>query len=280
MRAAYRFSALPVREVRSVRMMPPLRKAAWVLLLLVLQASPVRADRREDARAAAQRGDRAFRKRAYADALAEYQASWDQYPKPFLLFRLAECHRLLDHEAEALAAYRSYLEKVRRSPDRPKAEQHAAELEQRLAARRPEPPPPAPVVQSTDVETPPLDSKQIAAQDRERDRRRKHDRRSNAPPSETTATAPKSERTPPGWDPMTPLPEIPISPAESRPKLPLYKRWWLWTAIGGGVVIAVALGVGLGLGLNQFDSELPIGGPGVSALSVRGSPVHALGMHF
>jgi hypothetical protein len=35
----------------------------------------------------------------------------------------------------------------------------------------------------------------------------------------------------------------------SPPRRPLYKRWWLWTAVGGGVVLTVALGVGLGVGL-------------------------------
>jgi tetratricopeptide (TPR) repeat protein len=30
---------------------------------------------------------------------------------------------------------------------------------------------------------------------------------------------------------------------------PLHKQWWLWTAVGGAVVVGVALGVGLGLGL-------------------------------
>jgi len=30
---------------------------------------------------------------------------------------------------------------------------------------------------------------------------------------------------------------------------PLYKQWWLWTAVGGAVVVGVGLGVGLGLGL-------------------------------
>lgn len=35
-------------------------------------------------------------------------------------------------------------------------------------------------------------------------------------------------------------------PRPREPK-PLYRRWWLWTAVGGGVVLAVGLGVGLGL---------------------------------
>jgi hypothetical protein len=236
----------------------PLRSAAWLLLLLALATSPAHADRKEDGRAAADRGDRAFRKGSYADALAEYQASWDRYPRPFLLFRLAECHRNLGHDAEALAAYRSYLDKVRRGSDRRKAEQHAAELEQKVAAAKvPEPaPPPVPVVQSSDVEAPPQDSQQIAAQERERERRRKHAKHEPKPARASVASA------------------------SSGPKPPLYKRWWLWTAVGGGVAIAVGLGVGLGLGLNYFDSELPPGGPGASALSLRGTSLRGLGVRF
>ena len=33
-------------------------------------------------------------------------------------------------------------------------------------------------------------------------------------------------------------------------KLPLYKRWWLWTAVGAVVVVAVAVGVGVGVSLS------------------------------
>ena len=34
---------------------------------------------------------------------------------------------------------------------------------------------------------------------------------------------------------------------------PLYKRWWLWTAVGG--VAAVGLGVGLGVGLSSSSAS-------------------------
>ena len=36
-----------------------------------------------------------------------------------------------------------------------------------------------------------------------------------------------------------------VRPAE---KPPLYKRWWLWTAVGGVVVVGLAVGLGVGLG--------------------------------
>jgi hypothetical protein len=40
------------------------------------------------------------------------------------------------------------------------------------------------------------------------------------------------------------------------PKTPIYKRWWLWTAVGVGVAaVGVGLGVGLGLGLSHAPSS-------------------------
>ncbi len=44
-------------------------------------------------------------------------------------------------------------------------------------------------------------------------------------------------------------------------KKPLYKKWWLWTTVGG--VVAVGLGVGLGLGLTSTTNARtlsPVGG--------------------
>jgi tetratricopeptide (TPR) repeat protein len=45
-------------------------------------------------------------------------------------------------------------------------------------------------------------------------------------------------------------------------KTPVYKKWWLWTAVAGGVV-AIGLGVGLGVGLTRGRST-PSSLPGVS----------------
>jgi hypothetical protein len=52
---------------------------------------------------------------------------------------------------------------------------------------------------------------------------------------------------------------------------PVYKKWWLWTIVGG---VAVATGVGVGLGVAlapgpQFDAELGTVGPGAASITVR-----------
>ena len=45
---------------------------------------------------------------------------------------------------------------------------------------------------------------------------------------------------------------VAVAPAPER--TPVYKRWWLWTAVGGVVVVGVA--VGLGVGLTQHKDSL------------------------
>jgi hypothetical protein len=251
-----------------------------LVALTWIAAAPTHADRREDARAAADRGDRAFAKGAFDQALTEYQTSYDKYPKPFLLFRIGECHRNLGHDADALAAYQKYATKVAHGGDRKKAAEYISALEAKIAAQKPadiepEPEPPVPVAQSTDVEAPPQDAAQQEAADRARHKKQKKDK--NAPPAETTATAPKPDKLPPGWDPSAPPPEatpVPEEPEPPRGPVPLYKKWWLWTIVGGVAVVGVGVTLGLVYGLPKFTSELPIGGPGASALTVKSLMVH------
>jgi len=51
---------------------------------------------------------------------------------------------------------------------------------------------------------------------------------------------------------VTPLAER-TTPAPAS-GAPVYKQWWLWTAVGGA--LAVGLGVGLGVGLSQSSDHL------------------------
>ena len=58
-----------------------------------------------------------------------------------------------------------------------------------------------------------------------------------------------------------------VAKAGDRPT-PVYRRWWLWTAVG---VVAVGLGVGLGVGLTAGKSSNgpTLGTVGPGALTVR-----------
>jgi hypothetical protein len=232
---------------------------------------PVRGTRRSQS--GRERGCRSGRPcaRHYAGALAEYQASYDKYPKPYLLFHIAECQQNLGQDADALATYKKYLGKVSHGADRKKAEAAVAELQPKVdavaaaAAAQPEPaPPPVPVAQANDSEAPPMDAQAIAAAKA----------RDTTGPVDTTATAPKPDVVPPEYDPNAGIPprNEPLPPGE-RP--PVYKRWWPWTILTAGVIVGVSIGLGVGLGLPHFHSELPVGGPGAHAISV-----HALSVRF
>jgi tetratricopeptide (TPR) repeat protein len=64
------------------------------------------------------------------------------------------------------------------------------------------------------------------------------------------AMAPPPEIVPPKVEPPPPL--VVVSPpvrALPPARTPVYKRWWVWTIVGG-VAAGAALGVGLGLGLS------------------------------
>jgi len=58
-------------------------------------------------------------------------------------------------------------------------------------------------------------------------------------------------------EPIKPPPvttiDPPPTPIEAK-RVPLYKRWWLWTIVGG--TAAVAIGVGLGVGLASREPDL------------------------
>jgi tetratricopeptide (TPR) repeat protein len=55
----------------------------------------------------------------------------------------------------------------------------------------------------------------------------------------------------------TPTDKGSASPSEPRP---LYKKWWFWTAIGGGVAVIVIAGIAIGVGTSH-SSSLPDGVP-------------------
>jgi len=58
--------------------------------------------------------------------------------------------------------------------------------------------------------------------------------------------------------PVVPVVTTPVA-VSAPPAKPIYRRWWLWTAVGGVVALGVGLGVGLTLGNRTVD---PVGNMG------------------
>jgi tetratricopeptide (TPR) repeat protein len=161
-------------------------------------------------------------------ALDHFKAAYETRPDPILLFNIAQCHRMLGHTRAALFAYRAYLREVPDAPNRREVERQQAILETELR-RAPETPaePAAPPPAST-------------------------------PPASTTPSTAAA----PATAVATPAP---TAAANDRPRKPLYKQWWLWTAVGAVVVAGVAVGLGVGLA-PAHDAPNPGGTAGSMAV--------------
>lgn len=244
-----------------------IRLASLCLVLCVAAGtvSLARADRKTDAHAAESRAGAAFAKKDYATALTEYQASYATYPKPYLLFHIGECYRLLGKGTEAVATYKLYIAKVSKGASRRKAVEYIAQLD---IAPAPEEAPvvaaPAPQVQ--DTEAPPVTDEEIA-----RKRREEAERRKKGIPDNAILAAPSTnDPLPPGYDPKNLVvdphdPKVAPPPERFYPvgyKTPWYRKPWPWIGVGAAVVVGVSVGCGIAFGHPKFNSELPIGGPG------------------
>jgi len=209
-----------------------MRLQRWILALgLCLVTSSAFADNRSVAREAYKEGSRQFEIGDYKAALDNFKKAYVAYEEAAFLFNMAQCQRLLGEKPEALRTYRLYLRKIPNSPNREEIEKVISSLEAAIeqdntaTALPPTGVDPATgkLRPRTTPEPPPVESK----------------------PAE--APAPAVVETPPAPAVAPSQPQVvEEKPApKSQERTPLYKKWWLWTAIGGVVMVGVAVGVGV-----------------------------------
>ena len=203
-------------------------------VILVMCVTPrARAEHVDDVQSAREhyaKGKRLYDLGRFADAAREYEAAYQAKDDPALLFNLGQAHRLAGNYPQALLAYKAYLRNVPNAPNRREVEARINEMqtivdEQTRTSQKPP--------QGT-MEPKPLDTSPAAGA-------------AAAGP----ATGEPATGAPPGSATAAPATSEPSASAtltrEAAPaKTPVYKRWWLWTAVG---VVAVGVGVGLGVGL-------------------------------
>jgi tetratricopeptide (TPR) repeat protein len=108
-----------------------------MMLSVAAAASPVhaRADDTELAREQYRRGMKAFKAGQFEDAIDAFSRAYVGKPEPALLYNLAEAHRVLGHDQEALRAYRDYLQRAPEARNREDVEAKCAMLEEAIAKR-------------------------------------------------------------------------------------------------------------------------------------------------
>jgi tetratricopeptide (TPR) repeat protein len=181
----------------------------------LLVASSALATNTEEAREHYQKATSHFAVGEFADAAVEYQAAYKAKPDPALLYDAAQAYRLANNPERALILYRNYLQLY---PNEPNIGEVRAQIEKLKDA--------------------------IAAADKAK----------TAPPTgtnEPTRIAPEQPEPATARPASTPATSTnaPVTAATTSDRdqhaTPIYKKWWLWTAIGvvvaGGVVLAVVL---------------------------------------
>jgi tetratricopeptide (TPR) repeat protein len=215
-------------------------------------AASVRADPAADelhARALFEEGQRQFRGGDFRTALRQFEQAYITKADPVFLYNVAQCYRRLGDPVAAAREYRFYL---RRRPDAPNRADVEALIEDQEAEAtrrgldtdipRPPPPPAKPPTPPPPVVSPPAASPVPAAVERHTVERHEPPR-----PELVAPAAPRAE-------------EPPIA-------RPLWKRWWLWTAVAAAAAAGItALALALAI---PNDASVPQTSGGYTALQFQ-----------
>jgi tetratricopeptide (TPR) repeat protein len=207
-------------------------KAALLLVLALAivgraAADETATDATARAKALYQAGVLQYNLSEFQKALDDFKAAYELRPDPVLLFNIGQSHRMLGHPQEAVFAYRAYLRELPDAPNRQEVERLRAEME-REAQKKIAPTPPTGTIAPTVSRPQPSLTPET-------------------PPAPKTIEPPPAPTLIPAPAPTPPVAATsPLSVEPPRPT-PLYKRWWLWTAVGGAVAV-IAIGVGVGVG--------------------------------
>jgi outer membrane protein assembly factor BamD (BamD/ComL family) len=157
----------------------------------------------------------------FEEALRDFKEAYRHYEEPIFLFNVGQCHRQLGQKSEAVRFFKTYLAKSPNAPNKNEVMaminklEDALEQEHALQSGRP-----------TGTLAPP------------------ESRLESKPPS---TSQPESKPEPQQPTPAQTSTATQTQVVEKKPETPVYKKWWLWTAVGAVVVVGVGIGLGVGL---------------------------------
>ncbi len=191
-----------------------MKSARWLFALVVLLslARVASADDRAKARAAFRSGSQHYNLGEFQQALDAFKEAYRNYEDPSFLFNIAQCERQLGHKREAVREYRAYLNNSDNAPNRDSVRQVIGQLEREIAA----------------------DDERAATE------AAKANAGQSAAPAASEAPKPATI----GEPGATTLTASAPPPAERKPA---YKKWWVWTIVGGVVAAGAAAGLAVAL---------------------------------
>ena len=214
-----------------------------VLVALTLCCGAARAED-DDAAAARQHFKAAtghFAVGEFTQAAVEYEAAFKLHQDPALLFNAAQARRLAGDNQKALVLYKNFLQLYPNSPNTEVVRDQVARLQEAINASE------------KAKSSPPTGTEPPGAEH----------------PGAATATAPPAKQPASAAAPAAQAAAPAVTKSEG-PR-PIYKKWWLWTAVGGAVVLAVVIPVAVVYSQPSWNN-LPTQGPGAQAAAIGHVP--------
>jgi tetratricopeptide (TPR) repeat protein len=199
------------------------------LIVLCIGASAARAgDDKVAAKEAFREGTRQYELGDFRKALDAFKRAYLSYEEPAFLFNIAQCYRQVGDKQEALRFYKLFLRKVPDAPNRDEVQNVVTNLQSAIEQERTARSQPPSGTIGPETTTRPRPEAPIAVAP-------------TATPTDGNGTVGVERR------------------AEPTSRAPVYKKWWLWSAVGV-VVVGAALGIGLGVGLANPQPSSHFGG--------------------
>lgn len=176
----------------------------FAFVFLALGARPAGADERGKARAAFRAGSQHYNLGEFQQALDSFREAYRNVEDPTFLFNIAQCERQLGHKREAIREYRAYLNNAESASNRESVQQTIVQLQKEVD---------------------------------------EEDQRVKAAAEAAEAAKPSVTPAPVITPTLAPTAATPALVASAPPPAehkPAYKRWWVWTIVGGVVVAGAA----------------------------------------
>lgn len=210
-----------------------------VVVIGLLLSNVAFAGRTDEARDHYEKATAHFAVGEFAEAAVEYQAAFKAKPDPALLYDAAQAYRLANNPDKALILYRNYVQLYPNEPNIGEVRTQIEKLKDAVAAaEKAKTAPPTGTNEPTHINSEPSPSSPAAVTTGLE--------AAAAPATSSTSAAPVSHSD------------------EPHRATPIYKKWWLWTAVGVVVAGGVATAVALSTRPSGSWSNAPDVGPGSS----------------
>lgn len=226
---------------------PPARRREGVLAPTSLGSSD--AGDVVEARRCYRRAIAHYNLQEYKEAIAEFQQGYRLHPDGVFLYNIAQAFRLSGTYERALFFYRAYLRAEPEAGNRAEVDGRIVELEAALATTKHPPDGPIKLGGVKPATDDPTAARPPGAADATA-----NSGVANGSTTSLTATSTTSGGAAHSDNSNTQS-ALTLTGQSAAPRKPIYKKWWLWTAVGVATT-ALVVGIAVGASAGKHDSTL------------------------